>query len=190
MIATGSQEVLPSLPSIERAVTASEAIRRGPESIARGSNLVIVDDGFGAWPCASAVELGILAGAAQITIVSPGASFFASLPAEGRVQLLERLRGAPLELKPATALEAITGDGAELRNLMSGRRETIGADEVIVVGERRASDWSALLPGEARVQVIGDAVVPRRVAHAISEGRAAADALRHALARDPVRAPA
>jgi hypothetical protein len=33
------------------------------------------------------------------------------------------------------------------------------------------------LPSGARVQLIGDAVVPRRVAHAIAEGRAAADAI-------------
>jgi hypothetical protein len=38
------------------------------------------------------------------------------------------------------------------------------------------------------VRVIGDALVPRRVAHAISEGRAAADAIRASLAQMPVTA--
>ena len=33
------------------------------------------------------------------------------------------------------------------------------------------------LPESARVQAIGDTVVPRRVAHAIAEGRVAAEAI-------------
>jgi 2,4-dienoyl-CoA reductase (NADPH2) len=60
---------------------------------------------------------------------------------------------------------------------MSGATEAIAADTVIVVGERRARDWTALAPAGASVVVIGDALVPRRVAHAISEGRAAAETL-------------
>ena len=58
VIACGGDEVLPSLPGIERAVSASDAIRRGPGAIAPGSNVLIVDDGFGPWWGASAVELG------------------------------------------------------------------------------------------------------------------------------------
>jgi 2,4-dienoyl-CoA reductase (NADPH2) len=190
VIASGSDEVLPSLPGIERASSASDAIRRGTAGIARGSNLLIVDDGFGSWRGASAVELGILAGAKLITVITPGAAFFSALPAEGRVQLLARLRGAPLELRPATGLGAITDGGAELRNLMSDRTEMIDADTVIVVGERRAHDWSSLVPASATVRVIGDALVPRRVAHAVSEGRAAAEAISRARSRDEIKAPA
>jgi 2,4-dienoyl-CoA reductase (NADPH2) len=58
---------------------------------------------------------------------------------------------------------------------MSGATERIGADTVIVVGERRARDWSSMAPDAAAVQVIGDALVPRKTAHAISEGRGAAE---------------
>jgi 2,4-dienoyl-CoA reductase (NADPH2) len=190
VIASGSDEVLPSLPGIERASSASDAIRRGSGGIARGSNLLIVDDSFGSWRGASAVELGIRAGAKLITVITPGAAFFSALPAEGRVQLLARLRGAPLELRPATGLGAITDGGAELRNLMSDRTEMIDADTVIVVGERRAHDWSSLVPASATVRVIGDALVPRRVAHAVSEGRAAAEAISRARSRDEIKAPA
>lgn len=190
VIAVGSDEVLPSLPGIERALTSSQAISVGTACIGRGSDLLIVDDGFGSWSCASAVELGIRAGARRITVATPGAAFCASLPAEGRAQLLARLRGAPLEVRPLTAPVAFTDDGAELQGVISGRVDTIPADTVIAVGERRAHDWSALVPATATVHVIGDALVPRRVAHAISEGRAAAEAITSARSRDELKAPA
>ena len=61
---------------------------------------------------------------------------------------------------------------------MSGAIGRIAADAVIVVGERRARDWRSLMPSGPTVRAIGDALVPRRVAHAISEGRAAAEAIR------------
>jgi 2,4-dienoyl-CoA reductase (NADPH2) len=156
--------------------------------LAGREHLLIVDDGFGGWPCASAVELGVRAAVPRITVATPGAAFGASLPAEGRVQLIARLRGAPLDVLPFTALSFV-GDGcAEVRNTMSGAIRRIAADAVIVVGERRACDWRSLVPSGPTVRVIGDALVPRRVAHALSEGRAAADAIRASLAQMPVTA--
>ena len=137
----------------------------------------MVDDGFGWWPCASAVELGIQAGFDSITVATPGAGFGGSLPPEGRVQLLARLRGAPLQVRPFTALDSLAEDNAVLRNTMSGTAETVAADTVIVVGERVAQDWRALVPAAGTVRVVGDALVPRKASHAISEGRAAADAI-------------
>ena len=148
MIACGSEEVLPSVPGIERAVSASEAIRVGDAGIARESHVLIVDDGFGSWPCASAVELGVRAGAGRITVATPGAAFGAGLPAEGRAQLLARLRGAPLEVRPLTALQALSDGAAQLRNLMSDQTATVAVDTVIVVAERRSRDWSHLVPRE------------------------------------------
>ena len=181
VLAVGSEEVLPEVAGIERAVASSLAIAAGPSALAGRDHMLIVDDGFGSWSCASAVELGVLAAVPRITVAMPGAAFGASLPAEGRVQLIARLRGAPLDVLPFTALTSV-GDGhAELGNTMSGATRRIAADAVIVVGERRARDWQSLVPPGPRgptVRVIGDAVVPRRVAHAISEGRAAADAIR------------
>jgi 2,4-dienoyl-CoA reductase (NADPH2) len=93
------------------------------------------------------------------------------------VQLLARLAGAPLSVLPLTALAAIGEGEAELRNVVSGATVHVAADTVVIVGERRARDWSALVPPTARVQVIGDALVPRKVMHAVSEGRAAAEAV-------------
>jgi 2,4-dienoyl-CoA reductase (NADPH2) len=179
VIASGSSEVLPELPGIERARTSSDAIARG---VPGGGRLLVVDDGFGWWPCASAVEVGVRAGCTAITVVTPGAAFGASLPPEGRVQLLRRLAGAPLDIRPFTVLDAV-GDGtASLRNTFSGAVETVAADTMVVVGERVASDWSALVPGAGGVRVIGDGLVPRKASHAISEGRAAGEAIASALA--------
>jgi 2,4-dienoyl-CoA reductase (NADPH2) len=178
ILAVGSEEVLPEVPGIERALASSRAIASGTSALAGREHLLIVDDGFGNWSCASAVELGVRAAVPQITVATPGAAFGAALPAEGRVQLIARLRGAPLDVLTFTALSSV-GDGcAELKNTMSGAATRIAADAVIVVGERRARDWRSLVPSGPTVRVIGDALVPRRVAHAISEGRAVAEAIR------------
>jgi 2,4-dienoyl-CoA reductase (NADPH2) len=179
VIATGSHEVLPDVPGIERALASSAAIG-GPLN---GRSLLVVDDGFGWWPCASAVECGIRAGCESITVVTPGAAFGATLPPEGRVQLLARLRGAPLDVRPFTALDSLDADGAVLRNTMSGAQERVAADTVIVVGERVANDWSRLVPPVGGVRVIGDALVPRKASHAISEGRAAGESIVRARPR-------
>jgi len=173
VIATGSHEVLPDVPGIERALASSSALGR-PLS---GRRLLVADDGFGWWPCAGAVELGIRAGFEAITLATPGAAFGSALPPEGRVQLLERLRGAPLEVRAFTALAGLDEDGAALRSTLSGAVERVTADAVIVVGERVARDWSVLVPGAGSVRVIGDALVPRKASHAIAEGRAAGEAI-------------
>ncbi len=179
VIAIGSTEVLPDLPGIERALPSSSALGQRLS----GHSLLVVDDGFGWWPCASAVELGVAAGFESIVVATPAAAFGGSLPPEGRVQLLARLRGAPLEVRPFTALASAGDISAILTNTMSGAAERVPADTVIVVGERVAREWSALVPGAGTVRVIGDALVPRKVSHAIAEGRAAGEAIARARPR-------
>ncbi|HTP22956.1 MAG TPA: FAD-dependent oxidoreductase [Solirubrobacteraceae bacterium] len=173
VLAVGSDEVLPDLPGIGRALGSSTFIaERGGH--ATGSDLVIVDDGFGWWPCASAVETAIAAGWASITVLTPADSFGARLPPEGHVQLLARLRGAPLRIRPLTRIESIGDASVTACNVMSGSTDELPADTIVIVGERCARDWQSLVPAGPTVQVVGDAVVPRRVQHAIAEGRAAA----------------
>jgi 2,4-dienoyl-CoA reductase-like NADH-dependent reductase (Old Yellow Enzyme family) len=178
VIATGAEETLPSAAGAERFIrTSSAAIAAGPEALAGVGHVVVVDDGFGWWPSVSAVELGVAAGVERITLVTPGAAFASGIPAESRTQLLPRLRASRFDMRPLTSL-AGAGDGTvDLIDAPTGRVERLAADAVIAVGERRPRDWSALVPDGASVQVVGDAVVPRRAAHAIAEGRAAARAL-------------
>jgi 2,4-dienoyl-CoA reductase (NADPH2) len=174
VVAIGSEEAPPALPGVDHAVTSSRFIAERSSQSARGA-LIIVDDGFGWWPCASAVETAVAAGWERITVLTPAASFGARLPPEGHVQLMARLRGAPLEIRPLTGVEAIAATSLATRHVLSGSKAEVAADLVVVVGERRARPWDALVPAGPGVQVVGDAVVPRRVHHAIAEGRAAAD---------------
>jgi 2,4-dienoyl-CoA reductase (NADPH2) len=178
VIAIGSTEVLPDVPGIERALPSSSAIGQRLS----GRSLLVVDDGFGWWPCASAVELGVSAGFETITVATPSAAFGTALPPEGRVQLLARLRGAPLDVRACMALESLGDDTAVLRSTMSGAAERVPADTVIVFGERVARDWSALVPDTGTVRVIGDALVPRKASHAIAEGRGAGESIAGARA--------
>ena len=173
--AIGSEEVLPELPGISRAVSSSHFIAHGGRD--GGSDLVVVDDGFGWWPCASAVETAVAAGWEHITVLTPADAFGARLPPEGHVQLLARLRGAPLEIRPLRRVESIATGSVTARNVMSGAADELPADLVVVVGERRARAWEPLMPAGPAVHVVGDAVVPRRVHHAIAEGRAVARSL-------------
>ena len=64
-----------------------------------------------------------------------------------------------------------------VQNVLSSAVQTIAADHVIVVGERRSNDAGSLVPAGATVWAIGDMLVPRRAAHAIAEGRAVAERL-------------
>jgi 2,4-dienoyl-CoA reductase (NADPH2) len=128
-----------------------------------------------------------------VTLVTPGVAFAAGIPAEPRTALLKRLRGAVrLDMRPLTAIVEVDRESVVVRSATSGDTERLGADAVIVVGERRARAWTAFADGAGPgVVVIGDAVVPRRVAHAIAEGRAAADAVLAGAAVAPgARAPA
>jgi 2,4-dienoyl-CoA reductase (NADPH2) len=176
VVAIGSEEALPSdVPGMPRAVSSSQFIADGGGD--GGSDLVVIDDGFGWWPCASAVETAVAAGWEHITVLTPADAFGAQLPPEGHVQLLARLRGAPLEIRPLCRVESIAGASVTARNVMSGAADELPADLVVIVGERRARAWEPLMPPGPAVHVIGDAVVPRRVHHAIAEGRAVARSL-------------
>ena len=176
VFATGSEEVLPELPGRERAVTTTELIRRGAAEVRGVERLLVVDDGFGWWPGVSAVELGVAAGVREIGVVAPSGAFAAGIPAESRTQLWPRLAGARIRTFSFLVPEAIEEEGLTARHRLSGEAELVPADLIVFVGERRprrpVDAFSA-----SRMQAIGDAVVPRRVAHAIAEGRAAAEAI-------------
>jgi 2,4-dienoyl-CoA reductase (NADPH2) len=176
VVACGADETVPLDNHSGFALTSSQAIAAGPERLAGATHLLVVDDGFGWWPSVSAVELGVAAAVQRLTLVTPGVAFAMSIPAESRTQLLPRLAGVRLEIRPLTSVSSVDELGAELRTA-SGFTERVDADAVIVVGERRARDWTALVAALPGAIVIGDAIVPRRASHAIAEGRAVARAL-------------
>ena len=53
---SAARRCCPTLPGIDRALSSSRFIAQRTRSGRRARTLVIVDDGFGWWPCASAVE--------------------------------------------------------------------------------------------------------------------------------------
>jgi 2,4-dienoyl-CoA reductase (NADPH2) len=179
VVAAGAEEVSPL--TANGAMTASAAISGGREALGGAQHVAVVDDGFGWWPGCSAVEAALAAGAARVTFVTPGTAFAGGIPPESRVQLLERLAGAgELEVLTLFAATAAGPDGVTLAHRLSGRTLSLDADRVVVVGERRPR---AVERAEAPlVLAIGDAVVPRRAAHAIAEGRAAAERVAAAFA--------
>ena len=138
---------------------------------------MVVDDGFGWWPGVSAVELAIAAGVAEITMLTPSGALATGLPHESRTQLFPRLAGARLQTRSFLVPTGVEPAGLAVRHRLSGETDLVPADLVVFVGERRPVGLDGALPASARVQLIGDAVMPRRAAHAIAEGRAAADAI-------------
>ena len=176
IVAAGAEEV-----SAHDAMTSSSAIAGGREALGGAQHVVVVDDGFGWWPGCSAVEAALAAGAPHVTLVTPGTAFAGGIPPESRVQLLARLAAAGrLEVVTLFVATAVGPGGVTLTHRLSGRTLDLDADRVVVVGERRPRAIDGA--GVPLVLAIGDAVVPRRAAHAIAEGRAAADRVAAALA--------
>jgi 2,4-dienoyl-CoA reductase (NADPH2) len=167
VLATGAVETSPLIDA--GALASASAIAAGPDALAGAEHVVVVDDGFAWWPGVSAVELALAAGA-RVTFVTPGTAFAAAIPAESRVQLLQRLAGQ-LRILPLTAATAIGADGVRVVERPGGAERVLPADRVIVVGERRPRPLPEL--GAPIVLAIGDGIGPRRAAHAIAEGRAA-----------------
>ena len=174
VLAVGAVEELPQELAGTSSVLTSQALLGGGGALRGAGHVVVVDDGFGLWPTASAVEAALAAGADRVTVLTPAAAFASGLPAEGRVQYLRRLSGEPVDVRVLSSLVAVSDGSVEFENTLSGERTRLDVDRVVVAGERRPRDWSQLAPEGARVYVIGDALVPRKVAHAISEGRAVA----------------
>lgn len=134
-----------------------------------GTTVLVADDGFGWWPAINAAETALARGAGKVLFVTPGASFGGALSGESRLQLVERLRGAPVEVVALTALTGSTTEaGVEVRNTLSGTTSSLPADLVVVVGERVAI--AAPSVDGPRMWAVGDAVVPRRVSTAVAEG--------------------
>jgi 2,4-dienoyl-CoA reductase-like NADH-dependent reductase (Old Yellow Enzyme family) len=176
--ATGSEERAP----FPGASASSAVIAAGPPALAGAEHVVVVDDSFGWWPGCNVVELALGVGVPRVTLLTPGTAFAGVIPAESRVQLLQRLAGAgELHIVPLCAVEGVDAAGVTAVHRASGRSTTIAADRVVVVGERVARAPRACTA--PLVLGIGDAVVPRRAAHAIAEGRAAAARIASAMSR-------
>ncbi|MFF1900599.1 FAD-dependent oxidoreductase [Streptomyces sp. NPDC058206] len=178
--ATGAEEAVVDVPGDLLTLTSTDFLRRYADVVAEvpadAPRIAVLDDGFGWWQGISAVECAVAARAREVTLITPGNGFATGISPENRTQLMNRLAGAPLRILPMTTVTATSASGElRLRNVLDGYDTTLPADLLITVGERlpRRRDHT---PADGQtVRAIGDCVVPRRITHAVAEGRAAAE---------------
>ncbi|MGW6156172.1 oxidoreductase [Streptomyces sp. NPDC055144] len=177
VLATGAQEAAVPVPGELRTLTSTDFLHRYADLVPDAPRVAVLDDGFGWWQGISAVESALAAGAREVTLITPGHGFATGLSPENRTQLMNRLTGAPLRVVVMNTVTATTADGLRLRHVMDGHESTLAADLLVTVGERLPHRPDITPADGQSVHAVGDCVVPRRIAHAIAEGRAAAEAV-------------
>jgi 2,4-dienoyl-CoA reductase (NADPH2) len=173
IVATGATETMPAYGVAVGATTCSQTLAAGVDGLSGQTDVVLVDDGFGWWPLVSTIELAVLAGVPRITVLAPSGAFAAGIPGEARTQLLSRLRSVDLDVRGFLLPQSRQGDRLVVRNVLTGIDDELPGGPVVVAGPRLPRPWAGTT--SARVQVVGDCVTPRKVNHAIAEGRAAAE---------------
>jgi 2,4-dienoyl-CoA reductase (NADPH2) len=133
-----------------------------------GRSVLLVDDGTGFWPGAGAADF-LVGQRVELTFATPAAAIGSALPLESIHLLHRRLRSAGTAYRPFTRLAGIDGDVIRLQDTMSDQESELRADTVVLVtGQRAVNGLVAELGGhELNVAVIGDAVSPRRITHAV-----------------------
>ncbi|MFE6157299.1 FAD-dependent oxidoreductase [Streptomyces sp. NPDC056486] len=177
VLATGAREAAVPVPGELGTLTSTDFLLRYADVVPHAPRIAVLDDGFGWWQGVSAVESALAAGAREVTVITPGHGFATGLSPENRTQLLNRLSGAPLHVVVMSTVVASTGDGLRLRHVMDGHESTLPADLLVTVGERLPHRPDVTPADGQSVHAVGDCVVPRRIAHAMAEGRAAAEAV-------------
>jgi 2,4-dienoyl-CoA reductase (NADPH2) len=165
IVATGSVPI--HAPSdFARAITI-ESVLDGSTQIAPGSTAVVFDEREGFWPAFNAAEKLALAGA-KVAFVTPASGIGARIPHESLAPLMRRLDAGGVD------------DALQLVATVGGRTTDVQADLVVWNAGRRSVD-DLYRVGRHRVDagmyVIGDAVSPRRIGHAILEGYRAGSAV-------------
>ncbi|MEV0641742.1 FAD-dependent oxidoreductase [Streptomyces sp. NPDC050619] len=183
VLATGAEEASVSVPGELRTLTSSLFLSRCTDVVPDAPVVAVLDDGFGWWQGISAVESALAAGAREVTFITPGTGFATGLSPENRTQLMNRLTGAPLRVVAMSTVTSTTTDGVRLRHVLDGQETPLAADVLVTVGERRPRRPDFSPAAHQTVRAVGDCVVPRRIADAVAEGRAAAESLAARAAR-------
>ncbi|MDX6233104.1 MAG: hypothetical protein QOH68_2108 [Nocardioidaceae bacterium] len=169
IIATGSVPV--DAPTQFPGAVTVESVLRGGIGPRDGGSAVVYDEHEGFWPAFSAVEK-LAALGLRTTFVTPVPAIGARIPHESLAPLLRRLDEAGVTLLPGHRL---VPDGAGVRAVaaVGGESRSLPADVLVWNAGRRVQDDLYRL-GRHQVtmpmHVIGDAVSPRRIGHAILEG--------------------
>ncbi|MGU3432488.1 FAD-dependent oxidoreductase [Actinomycetes bacterium M1A6_2h] len=170
VLATGSQPAaLPAALTGRPAATVDDVLLgRAPEVDSR--HAVVFDESDGFWPAYSAAEALAQKGW-HVTFATPLLALASRVPAESAGPLLVRLGSAGVHLSVAHSLIVPDDLSATLRLRPVFGGSDIELDESLVVWHQpRVAASSLGLAPSGTVSVIGDAVAPRRISHAIAEG--------------------
>jgi 2,4-dienoyl-CoA reductase-like NADH-dependent reductase (Old Yellow Enzyme family) len=178
VIATGARPI----PLSGAAVGGVHAQTAIGGSLGTGEGRVVVydDAGSNSWPYWSAVEAAAESGA-EVIAVMPYANVGVGIEAASVPPLLRRLANHGVEFRTCLRLADVSDGNARFVHTYAGSSTTIDGVTAVVVESGVASD--AQLPTKLAelgmtVDVIGDALAPRRMMDAIREGRAAAKAFK------------
>jgi 2,4-dienoyl-CoA reductase (NADPH2) len=170
IVATGSTPIL--APADFGSAVTIESVLDGSTPVAEGSSAVVFDEREGFWPAFNAVEKLALIGA-QVSFVTPATGIGARIPHESLGPLLRRLDAASVDLYPGHRVERLDDSRVRLTAVVGGRTTELPVDLVVWNAGRRSVD-DLYRVGRHQVDtgmyVIGDAVSPRRIGHAILEG--------------------
>lgn len=142
---------------------------------------VVVFDGDGEWPALDAAELLATHGLA-VYLVTPGDTIGHGLRKGERGAYLDRLGALSVRIMPRHEL-ALRPDGrpAQLRDLAAGRVRPfpLNLGAIVIASGRIPEDRQAAQFGvHPRIRRVGDAVQPRCLEDAITEGTRAVESLR------------
>ncbi|GAB3976285.1 N-methyl-L-proline N-demethylase HpbA [Actinoallomurus acanthiterrae] len=177
VLATGAEEAAVPVAGGLPTLTSTQFLRRYADVVPEAPRVALLDDGFGWWQGIGVVEGALAAGAEEVVFITPGTGFATGLSPENRTQLMRRLTGFPLRVVAMNAVVSTTAGGVRLRHVLDGHETHVPADLLVTVGERRPHHLDLIQSAHLTVRAIGDCVVPRRIAHAVAEGRAAAEAV-------------
>ncbi|MBD3924262.1 FAD-dependent oxidoreductase [Nocardioides cavernae] len=162
-----------------------------PEQLVRdGANLpgqsVLIYDFDGYFMAVSIAELLAAAGK-QVTIVTPEAEAGGFLHHTGEFEPVHRrLHELKVQVRTSSTIEELTSGGAVVVHGLTGDREIVGTDSVVLTTQRNPNDdlYRDLTSDSERLEAAGitgvyragDCVVPRRIVDAVFDG--------HRLARE------
>lgn len=136
------------------------------------SGRIAVIDGVGHFPTYAPTERLVDAGR-ECAVFVPGFVPGANLDQSSQLSTLRRLAGKGVEFVVSRVAAEIRDSVIELRDGLTGRPYSYSCDAVVAAVGNVADDALAAALGgsDATVHVIGDALAPRSMLHAIREGR-------------------
>ncbi len=177
VVATGATPIAPEVEG-DGSVPVVSGFETLPPSLV-GKHVVLLDeDGY--WWGAQAAEEAIRRGG-RLTFVTRFFEPFRELPTVSRIAALRRLDGHGATVLALHQVTGVSSRAAIVQHYASGRETRIEDIDVIVgIGPQVTNDGCVAelrRAGISDIRVVGDAVTPRRLRHAINEAHAVARSL-------------